>query len=158
QNAQTGNAGSYTVTVSNALGRVSSAVAVLAVTLPPAIISQPEGEMVAPGTDFTLSVKATGTPDLDYQWRKDCIPVAGATNSVLVLKKMQYTAMGDYTVVVGNAAGIVTSAVASVAIIPPRNITGCVPAPAGKIGWWTGDGNADDFQGLHGGVMQGGTS
>ena len=34
----------------------------------------------------------------------------------------------------------------------------CVPPPAGLIGWWSGDGNAYDIQGVHNGVPVNGVS
>src|SRR5690349_7215602 len=34
----------------------------------------------------------------------------------------------------------------------------CSQAPAGLIGWWTGDGNANDIAGTNNGSLQGGAS
>src|SRR5262245_10935955 len=32
----------------------------------------------------------------------------------------------------------------------------CAPPPAGMVGWWPGDGNADDIQGSNNGTLEGG--
>jgi hypothetical protein len=37
-------------------------------------------------------------------------------------------------------------------------IASCAPSPAGIIGWWSGNGNADDRTGLNHGVLQGGVT
>src|SRR6185295_1897294 len=33
---------------------------------------------------------------------------------------------------------------------------GCVPSPSGIVGWWPGDGDADDIAGTNNGTLQGG--
>ena len=33
-----------------------------------------------------------------------------------------------------------------------------IPAPGGLVGWWPGDGNANDIEGSHDGSLQGGTA
>src|SRR4051794_7580526 len=34
----------------------------------------------------------------------------------------------------------------------------CTPAPTGLIGWWAGDGNANDLAGANNAILQGGAS
>ncbi len=36
--------------------------------------------------------------------------------------------------------------------------SGCIAPPSGMVGWWTGDGTANDIQGTHHGTLQNGTS
>ena len=57
-----GNAGSYTVVVSDTvtLATLTSAAAVLTVAQPPEITTQPVGQTVAPGASVTLSPEASG--------------------------------------------------------------------------------------------------
>ena len=56
----------------------------------------------------TLSVEATGTPPLSYQWRRQSSNVAGQTSDALVIASLQNSNAGNYTVVrslhVGNLA------------------------------------------------------
>lgn len=111
-NVQLGDAGTYTVIVSNAAGQVTSADAVLTVNgsgSVPQITTQPVSQAVSGGADVTLSVSATGNPAPTYQWRKDGVAIPGATLSSYSLNYVQPGDAGAYTVVVSNAAGQVTS-------------------------------------------------
>ena len=79
--------GSYTCTVTNAAGTVTSNVAVLNVLTPaaPAITSNPASVSVYASQTATFSVSATGTGTLTYQWYTGAPPngtaIAGATSS-----------------------------------------------------------------------------
>lgn len=111
-NVQLGDAGTYTVVVSNAAGQVTSADAILTVNSTgsvPQINTQPVSQTVSGGSDVTLSVVATGNPAPTYQWRKDGVAINGATLSSYSLIYVQPGDSGSYTVVVSNAAGQVTS-------------------------------------------------
>ena len=46
---------------------------------PPIITAHPESRTVPPGFPVTFSVRATGTPPLRYQWRRNDVNIAGAT-------------------------------------------------------------------------------
>ena len=61
------------------------------------------------GPTITLSVKASGPANLQYQWRKDNKTVPGATNSTLTIGNFQRSDLGTYTVVVSTATQSVTS-------------------------------------------------
>jgi len=54
-------------------------------------------------------VLAGGTPPLSYQWRFNSTNIIGATNDSYSLANVQLTNGGDYSVVVSNTAGTVTS-------------------------------------------------
>jgi len=110
-NAQFTNAGNYLVVVTNIAGSVTSSVAVLIVTnLPPDILTNPVALSVFVGSSATFSVTATGTAPLFYQWRLDGINLAGASTNSYSLNNIQLTNAGNYTVVVTNFAGSITSA------------------------------------------------
>ena len=111
-NVQPTNSGSYTVVVTNSAGSVTSAVATLTVNLSPMITVQPEGTNVGVGGTARFSVQATGSAPLRYQWRREGINILNATNSSLNITNVQSTHAGNYTVVVTNNYGAVTSAVA----------------------------------------------
>jgi hypothetical protein len=122
--AQATDAGAYRVTVSNAVGSVSSAVAILTVVVPPAITTQPTNLTVDQSQPASLSVVATGTAPLSYQWKKDGVAVVGATMASFSLASAQPTDGGAYTVDVSNAAGTVNSlAAALVVLVPPTILT-----------------------------------
>jgi hypothetical protein len=121
KNVQTNDSGSYTVSVTNIDGSVTSSVAVLTVTnIPPAIIVQPTSQTNGVGTTVTLAVTATGTSPLSYQWQvggmnlvngshKNGPTISGATTNVLTIKNVQLTNSGSYSVIVTNFGGSVTS-------------------------------------------------
>jgi hypothetical protein len=109
-------AGAYTVTVSNEAGSVTSAPAVLDVTVPPAISTQPLSQSVKEGANVSFHVVATGTAPLHYQWQKNGVDLAGATSASLQLANVRVTDAGDYTVLVSNVAGAVTSDVATLSV------------------------------------------
>jgi alpha-tubulin suppressor-like RCC1 family protein len=94
-------------------------------TQPPAITSQPASQTVNVGQSVTFSVSATGTQPLNYQWSLNGNVVSGATNATLLLNNVQTNIGGNYSVVVTNNSGSVTSSVASlgVIVIPAVSIT-----------------------------------
>lgn len=74
------------------------------------------------GRELVLSVAAEGTPPLSYQWRWNGAPltnsatVAGDNDPDLQFPALTLTNSGNYTVVVSNAQGSVTSVVATVVV------------------------------------------
>jgi uncharacterized delta-60 repeat protein len=105
----------YSVIISNNFGSVTSLVATLTV-LDPVITGQPVSQNANAGDAAAFSVTALGTAPLDYQWRKDGVAVAGATDASLTLTNLQRADAGCYDVVVSNGFGTVTSAVASLTV------------------------------------------
>jgi hypothetical protein len=64
-----------------------------------------------------LEVKAIGLPPLGYQWELNGAPLAGATNSTLILTNIASIQSGSYKVTISNQYGSVPSASASVLAI-----------------------------------------
>jgi alpha-tubulin suppressor-like RCC1 family protein len=83
----------------------------------PQIIRQPHEQTIATGERVSFSVGATGYPLL-YQWRKNGVPIDGATGSVLNLGPALQAMKGDYSVTVTNSAGGLISDDASLAVKP----------------------------------------
>ncbi len=129
-NVQTSDSGNYAVVVTNSVGSVTSAVAVLTVLMPPGITSQPVGQTNAAGGTVNLSATASGSAPLGYQWLFNGANVvngsriSGATSSALAISNLQPTDGGNYALVVSNAVGVVTSSVANVTVLGPPAITG----------------------------------
>lgn len=114
-NAQTNDTGAYSVTVTNAFGSVTSSIAnVSVIFFPPSITAQPSGTTLFVGSNFTLTVTATGTDPLAYQWLKAGNNLPGAASSTYVVIGAQTNDTGAYTVLITNIAGSITSAVAQV--------------------------------------------
>jgi Leucine-rich repeat (LRR) protein len=122
-NVQAGNAGNYSVVVTNLVGAATSSVAVLTVWFPPAVGTQPASRTNVVGTTASFSVNATGTAPLSYQWQFNGANIGGATGSNLTLDNVQASAGGNYAVVVTNVAGTVSSSVAVLTVWTPPAIT-----------------------------------
>jgi hypothetical protein len=110
------DAGSYRLTATNLTGSATTPAAVVTVLVPVSLTQQPQPVVGVEGETVQLSVTATGSPALTYQWFKDGNAVPGGTNAALNLANVRPAMIGDYTAVVGNAAGSVTSSVASLSI------------------------------------------
>jgi plastocyanin len=128
-NAQPANAGNYSAVVTNAFGAVTSSVAILMVqgvtNNPPTITTQPHSQSVTVGQAASFSVGASGTPPLSFQWLFGGTALAGATMSSLTINNAQAANAGNYSAVVANAFGSVTSSVAvltvnPVGVVPPK--------------------------------------
>ncbi|HWA26797.1 MAG TPA: immunoglobulin domain-containing protein [Lacunisphaera sp.] len=86
----------------------------------PEITTQPQSQTVAAGASVRLAVTATGTPAPTYQWYFNQAAINGATESSLSLAGVQAADAGEYSVVVRNAWGEVTSAKATLALVTPN--------------------------------------
>ncbi len=75
------NIGSYTVTVSNALGSVQSNARTLNVLLRPRIVSGPQDQTAAVGESVTFSVNASGDGELSYRWSLNGVNLTGFTEN-----------------------------------------------------------------------------
>ena len=61
---------------------------------------QPAGGAVAAGSDFTFSAPASNARA--FQWRKDGLPIAGATKAAYMVKNVRPEDAGAYSVVMGS--------------------------------------------------------
>jgi hypothetical protein len=116
------DASTYTVTVFNSVGSVTSKGASLVIdtTLTkPVITSQPTGLTVAVARKATFTVKATSSTTPLYQWKKDGIAISGANTDTLTIQKSQLADAGSYSVVVTNGAGSVASSAAILTVVQP---------------------------------------
>ena len=115
--AGTDNGATFDVVVSNAGGSVTSSIATLTVNVPPGITTQPANVSVTSPDAATFTVVASGTAPLTYQWRRNGVTIAGATGASYVLDPTAIADSGaQFSVVVSNAAGSVTSASANLTV------------------------------------------
>jgi hypothetical protein len=122
-NVQFTNAGNYSVIVTNNFGSATSSVAVLTVSnFPPSIITQPQGQTVSIGQSATFSVVASGTAPLNFQWRLGGTNIFGANTNSYTVNSAQDTNVGDYTIVITNLAGSVTSSVAALTLLSSNSV------------------------------------
>src|SRR5207248_1756780 len=78
------NGAQFVVVVSNVAGNVTSTAATLTVNAAaaaPTITTQPANQSVTVGQAATISVVATGTAPLSYQWQKNGAAISGATSA-----------------------------------------------------------------------------
>jgi hypothetical protein len=118
--AQSSDAGSYTVVVTNTAGFAMSSVVTLTVTgvvSPPVFLTTPANVTVAAGGSALLTVSATNSPA--YQWRKNGVAITGATNATLNLTNLATSDTGNYDAVVTNYAGTAISAAANLIVTGP---------------------------------------
>ncbi|MBE0545708.1 MAG: immunoglobulin domain-containing protein [Verrucomicrobia bacterium] len=117
----------------------------------PTISQQPQSATVYTGQSASFSVVAQGSLPLVYQWRLDGQPLTGATASTLSIAEVGLADEGDYTLVITNSSGSVTSAVARLSLlesIPSLRNTGIDAGgnaqPGGAVSpFWTLPINAD---------------
>jgi alpha-tubulin suppressor-like RCC1 family protein len=139
------NAATYTITATTAAddgalitalvvnpgGVVASQSVTLTVTSNPSITLQPVSQTVVAGDPVFFGVSAKGG-NLQFQWRRNGIDIAGATSSVLQLGLAD---VGDdnaeYSVVVRNSLGNVTSNAATLRVV--SGSVAAVPVAAAQV-------------------------
>ncbi len=92
---------------------------------PPTIVLHPRSRFAREGRTAEFEVVAAGNP-LAFQWRFNGADIAGATNRTLVLTGVTTNQAGNYSVVVGNELGSVTSSNALLTIITSGGANGRV--------------------------------
>ncbi len=141
-NVQDGDAGDYTVTVTDNNAVQSSSTATLTVYDFPGITTQPSDTSKAAGTTATFSVDATGG-GLHYQWKKGVVAltngpsgngstISGATASTLSIASCQDGDAGSYSVTITNIAGLTNSDPATLTVGHSPQITS---PPSTQTNW-----------------------
>ena len=181
RNVSSSDSGFYYAVASNVAGWALSNEIFLAVAVvdsAPAITVQPAQTLIGyVGGSLSLTVSASGVPAPAYQWLKNGVPIAGATQSSLSLSPLVSEATGTYAAVATNRLGSVQTTPTMLAVFsaqpsaPPRGpaiapqIT-VQPAastsllPGSQITWWVeaSGSPAPMFQWYKNGVsMAGGT-
>jgi autotransporter-associated beta strand protein len=117
------DAGNFSVIVSNEAGTVAGGSATLTVITPVSISNPPQSQTVIAGSSATLSVSASGTGPLSYQWKKGGSDISGATSATYTISSVTTSDSGSYSVAVSNKAGTLTSGSAQLSVIVPVSIT-----------------------------------
>lgn len=126
------NAGSYTVTVTNAAGSVTSQAATVLVGT--SITSNPVSLSIAQGQTATFSVAAAGDAPFSYQWYviapggSTGVAIAGATSSTYTtpVEGLSSSGLQYYVTVTDTCATVLTSTSATLTVTPgnvPPTIT-----------------------------------
>ena len=117
--AQLASAGMYDCVVSNDVGSYTSMAALLTVNAPAEIKVHPASTTVFYDQPVILSVQATGTATLQYQWRKNGTDISGATTSSLTLNHPGTADAASYDCRVTNAFGTALSRAAVLTVLGP---------------------------------------
>lgn len=101
----------------------------------PVIATQPQSQTATAGGSVQFSVTAGGVPTPTYQWYFNGAVFSGATTNTLSFSNARTADAGDYTVVVSNSLGSVTSTKATLTVssssTPPPSST---PSSGGSTG------------------------
>ncbi|MFN7138541.1 MAG: family 10 glycosylhydrolase [Limisphaerales bacterium] len=126
-NVQPADAANYSVFVSNAAGNATSANAALTVSgqlVAPYIVAQPQNRTSYEGQSAAFTVRANGSAPFSYQWRFNGQAIAGATRSMLAMSNVTTNQAGQYSVVISNSVSFITSAPATLSVVPPFPVGG----------------------------------
>ena len=112
-------AGNYAVTITNSLGAVTSAVAVVtinAAAAAPMFAASPLSQTTTAGGAVIFSVDAAGVPAPALQWMKDGTSIPGATSPTLILNDVRPADAGLYAVSASSSSGVAVSAEARLTV------------------------------------------
>ena len=112
----------YSVAITNLAGNMTSSNAILTVIYPPVITAQPLGQRIVLGNGVVFNVAVSGTTPFNYQWRFNAGNLLNATNVFYAIPAVGTNHTGNYSVVVTNLAGSVTSSNALLVVLVPPSL------------------------------------
>ncbi|NQU80665.1 MAG: immunoglobulin domain-containing protein [Bacteroidetes bacterium] len=122
-NIESSDAGTYTCEVTDACGNtvistegILTVPSVVNITINPVSLTKCEGEQA----QFTVSATGDG---LFYQWQKDGTDISGATTDTCTINSVSTSDAGEYTCIVSDDCGSVTSDSATLAVKLSTEIT-----------------------------------
>lgn len=93
-----------------------------------AMLEQPQNQTNNAGDNVVLAGSAVGTPTVYYQWLFEGTNLPGATAASLALTNVQFAQQGNYSLLVSNSLGAITSSNAFLTVQAPPVIH-IQPAP-----------------------------
>ena len=103
----------------------------------PSITNQPANQVVAVGSNVAFNVGALGNPPLRYFWLFNGSPMSGKTNAALSIPNVQLTNAGNYSVIVtdsmGTVSSIITSSVATLTVNPLAPTADFIASPTNGV-------------------------
>jgi uncharacterized repeat protein (TIGR03803 family) len=85
--------------------------------LPPEIIQQPTCQFGLDGSQVTFSTTLFGTAPYSLQWLSNNVPITAATNSALTVSDITSASSGNYSVLITNTWGSITSSAALLTVV-----------------------------------------
>ncbi len=142
-----GEARFFDVTVSNAMGVVTSATACVSLPGPPRLVSFPTNQEVDADSMVFLRPEAVGLGPMICQWRANGTNLAWATNLTLVLTNVTGAINGKYDLLLSNDLGSLVSPEVKVTVRPYPSLEEATDAP--ELTWhvnspsaWVGQTNS----------------
>ncbi len=113
------DAGTYAVTIANSRGQTTVSNFVLTVSSsPPLLLVSPTNRVGYLGRPAAFEATAAGSGPLSYQWRFNGLDIPGANGPRIERASVVASDFGDYSVVVQNSLGSVTSDPARLSLGP----------------------------------------
>jgi hypothetical protein len=127
--------GKYYASVRNYYGQVWSTNMIVRFSSekPPVITSQSGNITVQVGQSFSLSITATGSVPLQYQWFRNNVPIPSSTNTIFSVQSSSLANSGKYSVQVSNAYGSAISTQMEVVVLPPSQTQSVQPVKDFKV-------------------------
>ena len=138
----------YRALLTTAVGSTASSAALLTIVdelTAPQIVAQPASQNVVVGSTAVFVATVSGTPPFSYQWRRNGTNIAGANTPSLTLNSVTAANAGNYSLVVTNRAGTVTTEAATLVVTlgTPVDLPPQITAPPASLSVATG--NAANF-------------
>jgi hypothetical protein len=89
-----------------------------------ALLTQPVGDTLCQGTDFSLEINAFGGV-ICYQWQKDGVAIPGATDKLLNFKPITHSQAGNYNCIIYATSGVKSSDTVPIEVNVPATISEC---------------------------------
>lgn len=115
--AATSNAGTYSCKVTDGTTTYNCTSFSLTVNQIVRITSQPSNQIVNEGSASSMSVAATGTAPISYQWYYAGQALSGATSKTLAFSSTAMANAGSYYCVVSNPGSNATSSTATLSVL-----------------------------------------
>lgn len=122
------DSGTYTVVVTNYWGSTTSATAVVSISSPPTITSQPVSKSALTGQTVTFAATASGSAPLTFRWNKNSSPLSdggvfsGTSTTTLSLTSVTANESGSYTLTASNSSHSTNSNPATLAVASAPSI------------------------------------
>lgn len=129
------NAGSYSCMVADSASTYVCKSFTLTVNsaAPVNITQQPVSWSAVEGTATKVSVAASGSGPISYQWYKNGTAISGATSSSLSISSVTSSNAGNFHVIVKNGISSVTSATATLTVTQPFQAVSITQHPVSKV-------------------------
>lgn len=116
EGARASATGVYAVVISNDCGVDTTEFVNVVVKSPVEIVEEPRDAAIYDGDSLTISVTATGSDTVRYQWYKDDSLIVGATDSAYVIDSATGDDQGGYYCIVTNDCGEVQTITARLSV------------------------------------------